>query len=219
MTARDDLIGSLSTKLAPVKPIGRPEGWALAWFLASALYVVLVIHAMGPIRPEALSQLGASTQFFAEMVVGLVAILLIGVSAFRASVPGLPSRNFAVAGSVLMVAWIASFVAGLEWPALEPSMSGKRHYCVIETFVYALPPILLAFLLIRRFYPLDTVRVAGSVSLAAGMLPALYMQIACMYVPSHILSFHILPGIVVGILGALTALFFVRRARNSRDNP
>ena len=38
-------------------------------------------------------------------------------------------------------------------------------------------------------------------ALAAGMIPALFMQVACMYDPSHILLLHILPGLSM-VLGA-----------------
>ena len=216
MTDRENLIAALSSDLAPVKPIGRPEPWALVWLLASAAYVVAVIHAMGPIRPEAMEQLATSSRFVVEMLVGLAAIALVSIAAFRASVPGLSSRATAIAGGVLMCLWIAGFIAGLENPALEPSMSGKRHYCFVETFIYALPPVLLAFLLLRRFYPMSVVGIAGSISLAAGMLPALYMQIACMYIPAHILAFHVLPGFAVAAAGGAVALVVVRR--RSRDN-
>ena len=84
-------------------------------------------------------------------------------------------------------------------------MLGKREHCVWETFIYALPPMLLAFVLTRRLYPLQPVQTAMYFSLAAGMMPALYMQIACMYAPDHILKFHILPGLIVVFVGATIA--------------
>jgi uncharacterized membrane protein YdbT with pleckstrin-like domain len=71
--------------------------------------------------------------------------------------------------------------------------------------VYALPPILVGIYLIRRLYALQYVRTAMSLSLAAGMLPALYMQLACMYEPAHILFLHILPGLLMVLAGAAIA--------------
>ena len=94
---------------------------------------------------------------------------------------------------------------GLYSPAFEPSVLGKRHYCVYETFVYSLPPVATAFWLTRKLFPLRPIYTAAFFSLAAGMIPALYMQIACMYAPSHILKFHLLPGLLVGCLGASVA--------------
>ena len=49
-----------------------------------------------------------------------------------------------------------------------------------------------------------------SLGLAAGMLPALYMQLACMYEPTHILSMHILPGLLMVLAGAAIALLWRR---------
>jgi uncharacterized membrane protein YdbT with pleckstrin-like domain len=111
-----------------------------------------------------------------------------------------------------MAFWLAQYVIGLVSPALEPSMLGKRSYCLYETIIYAIPPILIGLFFIRRLYPLSLVRTAMSLSLAAGMLPALYMQLACMYEPSHILAFHILPGMAMVLIGAaIAALWRLRR--------
>ena len=218
MTSRDDLIASLSSDLAPVKPVGRVEVWASAWLLASGLYVVAIIHLMGPVRPEAMAQLTSQMRFLAEMLIGATAIALLTLGAFRSSVPGLSYQRLTGLGAALLMLWISLFLVGLEWPALEPSMSGKRHYCVVETFLYAMPPVLLAYFILRRFYPLNMTRIAATVCLAAGMLPALYMQVACMYIPAHILKFHVVPGLAVGAAGAALALLVTRRARNSRNN-
>lgn len=68
-------------------------------------------------------------------------------------------------------------------------------------------------LLLRRCYPLQPLRAGMAVSLAAGMLPALYMQIACMYAPDHILLFHILPGMAVVPFGAVAAWIVFRGRR------
>ena len=78
-----------------------------------------------------------------------------------------------------------------------------RHYCVFETFLYALPPLLISGLLARRRMALELTPTGFSLGLAAGMIPAWYMQIACMYAPEHMLKFHLLPAIIVAVLGAL----------------
>jgi hypothetical protein len=88
---------------------------------------------------------------------------------------------------------------------MEPSEAGKRSFCYLETMVYSIPPILVAVFLARRLYPLNYTRTAMSLALTAGMIPALFMQIACMYVPAHILQFHILPGLSMVLAGAAVA--------------
>ena len=47
-----------------------------------------------------------------------------------------------------------------------------------------------------------------SLGLAAGMLPALYMQLACMYEPLHILTLHILPGLAMVLMAAVIAVLW-----------
>ncbi len=206
MSGHRDLIASLSKDLESVKPPAGSDRVALTWLVVSGLYVVAVTSVLGPIRPNALTQLLTEPRFLLETLVGVAAIVSLTLIAFRAAVPGALSKKFALMGFGLLVFWLGSYVVGLASPALEPSMLGKRHYCVFETFIYALPPILAAFILTRRLYPLRPVQTALWYSLAAGMIPALYMQLACMYIPAHILQFHIMPGLLVGLLGACLGL-------------
>jgi len=199
------LISNLSSDLAPVTPTRSINRLALTWFLLSAVYVVVITHLFGPIRPGALSQLGTEPRFLFETILGVAAILWFSLLVFRSAVPAALTRQFAVAGLVLMALWLAQYVIGFVSPALEPSRLGKRNYCYFETLVYALPVILSGLFFVRRLYPLRPLRTAMSVGLVAGMLPALFMQLACMYEPLHILAFHILPGLLMVGVGAVIA--------------
>jgi hypothetical protein len=198
---RQQLIDQLSHDLQAVRPAPGVERLALLWLCLSAVYVVAVTHLLGPIRPAALTQLLDSPRFLLETLSGVVAIALVGLAGFRAAVPGRLSRRFARAGVWLMLLWLGAYVAGLYSPALEPSMLGKRPHCVFETLLYGVPPVIGAFLLVRRLYPLQPLRSALSLSLAGAMMPALYMQLACMYSPAHILGLHIAPGLLLAALG------------------
>jgi len=198
----ESLISNLSSNLAPVSPPPNINRLAIAWFALSAIYVVAVTQLFGPIRPGAITQLSTEPRFLLETVLGVAAILWFSLLAFRSAIPAALTRQFAAAGLVLMALWLAQYVVGFISPALEPSKLGKRNYCYFETMVYSLPAILAGLFFIRRLYPLRPVRTAMSVSLAAGMLPALYMQLACMYEPAHILAFHILPGLLMVGVGA-----------------
>jgi hypothetical protein len=205
MNKHDVLIANLSSDLEPVSPPPNINRLATAWFLLSAIYVVAVIHLFGPIRPGAFSQLSTEPRFLLETMLGSAAILWTSLLAFRSAVPAALTKQFAVVGMVLMTLWLAQYVIGFVSPALEPSRLGNRTYCYFETLVYALPVIVTGIFLVRRLYPLRPVRTAMSVGLVAGMLPALYMQVACMYEPSHILTFHILPGLLMVVVSAAIA--------------
>ncbi|MCX2980715.1 DUF1109 domain-containing protein [Halieaceae bacterium IMCC14734] len=198
MTSDDDLIQALSRNLQAVAPPARIDHIWLGWLVLSAAFVVGVIHLMGPVRDSSLDQLLSGGRFTFETVLGITAFIAGSLAAFRSAVPGGLSRWLARIAVGLLLAWIGFYLFGLYSPALEPSMAGKRDRCVWETFVYAAPPMLVAIGLIRRYCPLQPFRTAMAAGIVAGMLPALYMQLACMYVPAHILSFHILPGLLVG---------------------
>jgi hypothetical protein len=208
MNEHDELISSLSRDLEPTSPAPNVNALAMAWFVLSASYVVVMTHLLGPTRPGAFSQLFTEPRFLAESLLGVLAIIWISLVAFRAAVPAALTRNFAAAGLILMSLWLAQYVYGLVNPALEPSMLGKRGHCYIETMVYSIPPILAALFLIRRLYPLRFIRTSMSLGLAAGMLPALYMQLACMYEPLHILTLHILPGLAMVLMAAVIAVLW-----------
>lgn len=205
MQNRETFIAQLSKNLTPVKRVPNANLFAITWFIVSAFYVVGVIHFFGPIRPSALSQLISSPRFLVETLLGVAAIFWVSLLAFRDAVPGALSHRFMIGGYILMLLWFAQYVLGLVSPALEPSTLGKRDLCVWETMIYSLPPIYLAWFLVRRFYPLHPMRTAMSLSLAAGMMPALYMQLACMYDPAHILNFHLAPGLLMVLIGAALA--------------
>ena len=208
MNPHEKLIEALSRDVAPVTPVSNVNRLALAWLVASAVAVMTVTHLVDPVRPGAYGQLAAQPRFLLETLLGLAAIAWTGLVAFRSAVPGELTRKFAVAGFVLMGLWLAQYVIGLASPALEPSELGKRRFCYLETMLYAFPLILAAVFVARRLYPLHYLRTAMLLALVAGMIPALNMQIACMYVPEHILQYHILPGLCMVLAGAAVAAWW-----------
>ena len=209
----DKLIATLSKGLQPVRPPLSADSTALLWLAASVGFVIGITAWFGPIRANALSQLATEPRFLLETVFGAIAIAFTAVLAFRTAVPGAASRRGVLLGLGLILLWLANYVLDLAYPALEPSMLGKREHCVVETFMFALPPVCLALLLSRRFYPLRPVHSAALFCLAAALLPALYMQIACMYAPAHILQMHILPALLVTLCGTLCAWGWARLRR------
>ncbi len=75
MSSRDDLLNNLVADLEPVAPAPDIRAAACLWLLASAAWVVLLTHLVGPIRPNALDQLQAHPRFLAEMVAGLLTVV------------------------------------------------------------------------------------------------------------------------------------------------
>lgn len=217
MNAHDELIASLSRDLKPVSPAPNINALSLVWLSLSAAFVMAMTHVVGPIRPGAYGQLVSEPRFLLESLLGVAAITWVSLAAFRAAIPAALTRNFAAVGVVLLALWLAQYLFGLIDPALEPSPLGKRGHCYFETMLYSLPPILVALVLIRRLYPLHFVGTSMRLSLAAGMLPALYMQLACMYEPLHILGLHILPGLAMVLVGAAAAAVWPQRRKNAHS--
>ena len=211
MNRHDELINELSADLTAVKPATNVGVLAWVWLATSTAYVILLTHLWGPIRPNAFQQLAGEPRFFVETLLGVAAIAMTALAAFKAAVPGALSHRLASLSAGLLGLWLASYVLGLFSPALEPSMLGKRPHCLWETLVYALPPAIVGFVLVRRLYPLRPIRTATVVAMVSGLIPALYMQLACMYAPAHMLAFHVLPGLSVAIVGTALAWRFLRR--------
>ena len=194
------LIESLKADLAPVQPVGSVGSVALLWLLVSVAYVLALGSLLGPFRPGFASQLVEVPRFSFEMVLGLAALACFLAVSLREAVPGLPVNGLRRAGWLLLIVWLGQFLLGFAAPTFEPSMLGKRDHCVWEAYLYSVPPLAWLIYLQRRRYVLEPVRAVFHAALAAGLLPALMMQIACMHAPAHILGFHVLP---VGVLAAV----------------
>lgn len=201
----DQFIDQLSRDLTATKPPMSPGALTLTWLLGSVFYVLVATAWLGPFRTGFADQLVQTPRFALEMALGIAAVICFAGSAFRDAVPGYDTRILQRAGWLLAIGWLSQFVVGFQFPVFEPSMLGKRDHCAFEAYVYSVPPVVFAIWMQQRRYPLRPMRAALYAALSAGMIPALVMQIACMYEPAHILKFHALP---IVILSAVVALVF-----------
>jgi hypothetical protein len=217
--SRRALIARLSATLPPVRRPWPPLRVALLYWLATWGLVVAVGLAVAPARPNAVLQAITHPQFLLESLLGLIAGAAVVAFAFADSVPGYARRGAMSAALVLAVAWALAYVVGLEYPALPPSMAGKRPLCFYETLAYGAPAALVAWMLVLRYYPLAPVRSAALLGLAAGIVPALFMQFACMYDPAHILTHHILPIPLLVAASVAVAWPMRRRVARRRRRP
>jgi len=210
---RIDLIQTLSADLPPVSQRSNILIPGLLWFVISWIYVVVLSLFLGPLRIGALNALITNPQFAFESLLGFVAGVLFCIIAFQESFPGL-QRKWLVHLSILTaLLWIACYTLGLSFPAIEPSRIGKRAHCVLEAYLYSVPPMFIGYLLIYQRFPLNSIRAGLFIGISAGMLPALFMQISCMYDPWHILTHHLGPASVVILLGIMLGVFFKRQKR------
>ncbi len=217
--ARNQLIERLAQDLQPVRTRALPVYVGLLWWALSWAFVASIALLIEPPRSGALAQAATHSQFLLESLLGLVAAAVVAVFAFSDSIPANARRAVLPVGLVLAAAWVLAYVIGLDYPALEPSMAGKRPHCFLETFIYSVPPTLAGIYLCRRYYVLAPLRTTALISMAAAMLPALLMQFACMYDPAHILSRHILPISLVVAAATLTHWLINRWPRGRGNRP
>ncbi|QFU74789.1 DUF1109 family protein [Halioglobus maricola] len=210
MRKSEQLIVRLAADMAPVQQIPDPGRWAGVWLLCSVVALVIAIHLTGPVRATAGEQLFSEWRFALEMLVGATAAVALATAAFQAASPGRLSSGFLKFAVGVGVMWVAGFAFGLVSPALEPSMEGKRAHCVFESFFLGLLPLVAALTLQRKMYALNPVMAALLAGLAAGILPALYMQVACMYEPMHVLKFHVAPGLLLAVCAPLLLMAMER---------
>jgi hypothetical protein len=212
MRRREDLIDELAESLVPAPRLASASAAALAWLLAGAAVVAGITLATGPLRPGLVRQLTSEPSFAVDLLLGVLAGGAAALASMRLRIPGLASGARAAALPLLLFAAWAGWQL-FEWSqqAGPPSMLGKREGCVFEVVLFALPTLALAFWLVRRAAPLErgwTGLVAG---LAAGVLSALAMQLACMDAPLHSLGLHLAPVLVAGGLGGLLGRWLLPR--------
>jgi len=212
MRGREELIEMLSSDLEPTRRFRPPHVIALGWLAGSWLFVVSATLLVAPMRPGAFSQLLGSPHFAAETLIGLCSgVATISAAVFLAFPSRTPWWRWVAWGGGVATLWFAAHVFALWFPALEPSILGERPYCVFEVFAYATPPLVAGLLLLRRRAAFRRAWAGAMVGAAGGALPALLMQLACMYEPQHILVFHLGPVVVLALIGAALGPIFLRR--------
>lgn len=211
--SRLDLIKQLSSNVPPVQRRGNVLLPAMLWFSLSWIYVISLSLYLGPLRPNAIESLLISPQFAFESTVGFISGALFCLIAFQESIPGLRRQRLIYLTYFSAILWISCYVVGLWFPALEPSLIGKRAHCVLEAYLYSIPPLSIAYLIIYLRFPLNSLQAGVFMGIGAGMLPALFMQFSCIYDPQHMLTHHIGPITVTVIAGALLGVVFKKKRK------
>lgn len=202
-TNRKNLIDTLSEDLTPVKPLNL-RAVTIAWYFGAFAFAIAIMLVIAPFRENIFEQLASSKQFLFESVFGLITI---GFLIYRAIELSRPSGNTSSKALVLPISmltiWLSMYVYGYVEPALEPSMHGKRPHCSLEVMLISIPSMLIGMVIIKKQWPIMPTMSALLIGLAAGAIPQLLMQFGCMYETTHILLYHVLPGLCVGAIAAM----------------
>ena len=208
---REALIAELAAAATPIARPGKTHGNAALWLAAAAVITIVLTVMDGPLRPGALAALSRAPQFLLESMLGAAAIVTLGLGAFQSGIPSTtPMLRAAALPLAALAAWVGMYLYGMIDPALAPSMVGKRAHCWLEALAYGLPGLLLGCVALRRLWPLHGAWSGALLGLASGAMPALIMQFACMYDPLHIIKYHLLPGLALGVVGAVVGARLLR---------
>ena len=208
---RDLLIAELAAAATPVKRPGQTAHHIMLWLVLAVSLSVLGVLVGGPIIMFRWPVLLQAPQFLGESLLGVVAIIALANAAFKTGIPSLVALARQIAWPLLLlVAWVGFQSYGLIEPALAPSMLGKRAHCWLEALLVGVPALVIGCCAVRRLWPLHGAWTGALLGLASGAIPALMMQFICMYEPAHILKFHLLPGLVTGLVGALLGSWLLR---------
>lgn len=206
--SRDELIDRLSAQSRFQSVSTARNGWL--WLLGSIVWVVGVGAFLDPMRSTSIEQLVSAPRFSLEMGLGALAALISTRAAFALAVPGAATPRVIWLAVLGVSLWLVALVWTFVTPSVEPSMFGKRESCEWEAYLLSVPPILLGVLLQKRGTVLNPVAASTMIGLTAGLLPALFMQMACMIDPWHSLSHHAGPMLVVTVAAALVSWTYQR---------
>ncbi|NQU40758.1 MAG: DUF1109 family protein [Lentisphaerae bacterium] len=200
---RERFIADLVSSHTPRPPLALPGRRALRWCLAALAVTVTLLWLVQPFRPGCLRALCGHPLRLVELLSGLLCVGWGATMALVGSTPGtrLSLASRCVAGLSAVVFAVSLVVASIA-STPESSSIGHRPYCWMEVLVYGGASLGAMLWMAHRSYLRFTAPTAIWVGLAAGLVPALLMQLACVYDPCHGLAFHYGPILLLVGLGA-----------------
>jgi len=198
----DDLIAKLSAEHKVVEPL--PSFWEryLKWVAISVLCVFTGVSLIG--LREDVGQVSKDPSFIIQNIVILVGALLCAALALILSVPGGEKRRIVrYLTAVPFLLWL--FL--LFWPAQQKGFyPGIGMACAGEVFSLGIIPGVLLLMIIRRGATLERSYSSFFAFMGAAALGALGVQFSCHSSNvAHLLVWHFLPVIFLGILGVALA--------------
>jgi hypothetical protein len=174
----EELIRTLTSDCAPVRPLAHPGWRAAAWFAISLGYIAAVVAAIG-LRPDISSKL-ADLKFLVEVGAAFLTSMMAAAAAFCAGCPGRPiwERFMPVPFLALWLAslgggcwhdWLASGAAGLT---IRPDLM-----CFPVIMAISIVPGALIFIMTRRGAPIAPISTMGLAALAAAALGAAALRL------------------------------------------
>lgn len=189
----------------------------------------ILVIAGGSLSPDVLAHMRTSSAFAGGLVLGTLAGAGAIAAGLEIAVPGAPARRTLLAlPMLLLVGWLGLLFieigggfdvglggagAGARSERGAPSLPGTpgRFLCPLQVLLFALVPLAIAWVQITRRVPVGSTSVSAGAAvgasalagLAAGLVAAIWMQLACVADPLHTLTHHLSPLLILTPLGAL----------------
>jgi hypothetical protein len=148
----NDLIEDLARGLKPMAPLWRPGRRAVAWSLAAAFYIGILVVAMSVVTAGAE---GAGTGFWVSQLAAVAMGLLASRAAFASVVPG-SSKRVWVWAMLAAAVWLATLVFAAPWDFDWTTVAGATHewLCVGFIVIGGAPLMVALAAMLRRGAPL-----------------------------------------------------------------
>lgn len=198
---RNEFIQTLASRPVPSRQ-WLPAKRLMVWYSMALVANIIVMAWVQPFRPNFVEHLSSYYRFSLEIFSGLALTGFFIYWLFNSLIPGhRGTRSFLILGSVLTITFVLTLALSFFSASPPASTLGARPYCVEEVFVYGLFGVLSFLLLMRNSEYTPTKPKILLFGLSAGFIPALLMQMSCLYDPVHGLLFHYGPLILLSLIG------------------
>ncbi len=214
----DELIVELARSAGPVRRLPSPSIRLARWTATTAPLMALAVIVIGP-RTDVMTAM-SQPAFLGIAAVTIGTALLSAATAFVLGIPGAEHSVWQRAVPLLAGAVWGLGLAYLlvsEGAAFERVMSFPVHVtCLVEIAGLSIVPGWTIFVMLRRAAPLEPAWSGALAALAAVAGAAAATQLLCpVDDPAHQFVGHLLPVVVLSMLGTIAGRRFLNWTRRS----
>ncbi len=200
----DDLINSLSNDLSDIKLMAHPMKRVVPWFIIAIIYLGGVVSVFDVRSDSAVFFTNANSLFELTLVACMSASA--AVCAAWLCIPDMRGQKWMIGVPTCLFVMLALWL-GLK-VAYEPhNFSGFNfHKCITEGIIFGLIPAIFLILLTVKGKTTRPVWLAFMNAASIGGVGYIGLRITCASNDvGHVLSYHVLPYIVFGVIISLIA--------------
>ncbi len=207
---RPSFIDALADDLQPIRPAQSVKHALVAWSIFSWTITGSLLFMTAPLDLGIAGTLSISPRKVMEFILVALTALVSAVAGFEWGVPGdTLARRLLLPLTLIGLLSISSIASGLFEPATESLVLSLRPYCNIQIVAFAFPGLALGLVVMANRSIFRPVAAGALMGVAAGMISASSMQLACHSDPFHAIVYHFMPIALVAIVGGVSARCFI----------